>query len=1028
MYAQNPKTGKPIRIMRSDASLWRSQKTMIWLQNQDPQATWSRWETLVEGMDDLKKWESAQHRMDYVVLTSSTDEGVEWFKAMDETKYKMIFMTRELVLKMGVDVFRAKRVPNVLILEELYRMYPFVGYDWDGSREDAVFLAAILMRMPRTVDGKPPQKRMDQLKQNGIVIEHQLDTQPRQLWFFTQFYKPAKARRAKEIRKCLDENVKCSVIDKIVLLNESDFTADLPTSSKIEQVVIGKRLTYYDVIDYISKSVPKDSICVFANADIYLDNGSWKEAWSVKLEDTFLALLRWDVQEDGSPSKIFGPRNDSQDTWCILSDSVQSRQWEKTSLDIPFGKAGCDNAITVEMLRKKFLVTNPALTLKTHHLHVSNIRNYDVADVVDKPMYMYVDPSGIHDMEPVFDLQGIQSKVETCASFSRSVFSAQPRVLDTYCKMLERGERYAWTAKDTNLYPTTTIPFYKYSNVFQTPQGLVYGYNRLYIGREEVSKEAWSKSQLSCITPAFHVKRCFVAPWREDDVKTHEAYVLHYLSKILWMRKMFGDGEFWAPGKDSLPALELFDWQSPSVPVIPHTDKAQVWCEEAIQYPWLAQQEIHKEELDILRSSLRDAWKESVATETPRWVVMVDGTKITADMVRRWESAYPAYEWGVVFENRTSPERIIEKLRGSSGFICYGGPNSVTRWGFSWALPRKATLIEVQNEMEPNGEAAHVSGAAELRHSFVIVPRASEKATQEAIDKNVCITLDSLQDSQAMNETRLPIVRIPRASLTGFFGHAGDSFREMVHIWEERGYIRVVEDTTSVQVWLGEVGDTLLYDRPTLDWLFAAPAAEQTWRQALFGNPKPTDSGGPATSWFFWPRRPQLVEAAVEKGLPQKGWSQRTKTVVFYGKVENKVQEKRRLAQDWSSACDEFVCTKGETATYQFSQAEYLEKLADAKFGLCLAGFGKKCHREVECMAMGCVPLVAPDVDMQNYANPPKEGVQYLRVKSPEDAKEQVASMSESQWLSMSAACQEWWRDNASAEGSWKLTQKLKAV
>ena len=166
----------------------------------------------------------------------------------------------------------------------------------------------------------------------------------------------------------------------------------------------------------------------------------------------------------------------------------------------------------------------------------------------------------------------------------------------------------------------------------------------------------------------------------------------------------------------------------------------------------------------------------------------------------------------------------------------------------------------------------------------------------------------------------------------------------------------------------------------------------------------------------------------MERGLPQKAWSQRTKTVVFYGKVENKVQEKRRFGQDWSATCDEFVCAKGETATYQFSQAEYLEKLADAKFGLCLAGFGKKCHREVECMAMGCVPLVAPEVDMENYANPPKEGVQYLRVKSPEDAKEQVESMSESQWATMSAACQEWWRNNASAEASWKLTQKLKAA
>jgi hypothetical protein len=37
-------------------------------------------------------------------------------------------------------------------------------------------------------------------------------------------------------------------------------------------------------------------------------------------------------------------------------------------------------------------------------------------------------------------------------------------------------------------------------------------------------------------------------------------------------------------------------------------------------------------------------------------------------------------------------------------------------------------------------------------------------------------------------------------------------------------------------------------------------------------------------------------------------------------------------------------------------------------------------------MAMGCVPLVAPDVDMESYANPPVNGVHYLRVETPEEA------------------------------------------
>jgi hypothetical protein len=342
----------------------------------------------------------------------------------------------------------------------------------------------------------------------------------------------------------------------------------------------------------------------------------------------------------------------------------------------------------------------------------------------------------------------------------------------------------------------------------------------------------------------------------------------------------------------------------------------------------------------------------------------------------------------------------------------------------SWALPKGATVLEVQNEMDPDGELCHMSGAAELSHSLVIVPRATEKITQEMIQKEVSGFMKGFQGSVA-SEGKKPTIYMPRRSLTGFFSHAGDSFREMVELWAERGYVEAIEDPKVVQIWLNGVGKTLLYDRPTLDWLFASPQEEQNWELALFGNPKPTDSGGPAKSWFFWPRRPRLVEECVQANLPQTSWSDRKKSLVFYGKIENKVQEKRRKTYDWSTVCDDFVMVNGEQTQYKFSQKEYLERLAQARFGLCLAGFGKKCHREVECMAMGCVPVVMDDVDMENYANPPLEGIHYIRIEKPEDIETKVKTVSEEQWATMSASCIQWWRENISVEGSWKLTQKL---
>ncbi len=1015
MLAQHPKTGKPIRILRSDASLWRSQKTVVWLQDQEASVSWDRWDTLVIGLANYKKWKQTT-RVDYLVLLDTKDETVEWFNSMNPSEFRMLFISRDLVFKIGEAKFRQMRIQNIICVEELQKLYPYLGSPWDGSNEDLVLQITALMRTSR-ISGLEEKEytRLTYYTSAGIDVQFTME-KPNPLWFITQYYIPDKSRRRKEIEKCLEMNVKNPLIDKVILLNEKPL---VQSTEKIQEVILGRRLTYSAVLKWIHENVPDNVICVFANADIWLDHTMWKDIWTAKLDNIFVALLRWDVQEDKSESKLFGPRNDSQDTWCVLSNSIKNKTWNWPSLEIPFGKAGCDNAITVEMLRQKFLIVNPALSLKTHHLHNSGLRNYDPADVVDKPVFMYVDPNGIHDMEPIFDIKKYESKTLQFEAFPRQLQSVQAKTLDTLCKMLERGERYMWNAKDKNTFATQSIPLYTYKNAFQTPQGLVYSYNKLFIGKEEASKEAWAHSQLSSITPAFSVERTYAVPWREEEVKTQEGYALYFLSKILLMRKEFGAGEFWAPAKGMLSVLDLFNWNQSELPVIPHSESAQIWCKEVIQYPWATKQEVHREEIQVLREALKIGWSSKAVDN--KWVIVIDGTHITSEMAREWEDNYSNKSWTVLFDGRTSADRCVEKLQGASGIIFFGGSKSVSRWGFSWALPEGATMIEVQNEMDPSGEAAHLAGASGLRYFYASVPRADPKASKELITKAVYQTLDSLDIlTQASS---LPVVRVPRKNLTGFFSHAGDSFREMVSLWAEQGYVTLVEDAKAVQIWLGEVGDVLLYDRPTLDWLFASPQEEQTWKLALFGNPKPSTTGGEAKSWFFWPRKPRLVEDLVKKGIPLQS-PQRAKTCVFYGKIENKVQEKRRTG-DWASICDEFIMVNGESTPYQLSHQEYLERLATSKFGLCLAGFGKKCHREVECMAMGCVPAVTRDVDMENYANPPQEGVHYIRGETPEELKTKMLALSQEEWLKMSLSCQQWWKENASVEGSWFLTKKL---
>ncbi len=1020
MIATNPKTGKPIRILRSDASVWRSEKTLVYLKDQEKTKPWDRWETVCVGLEDYKAWKSAGKRVDYIMNFDVTDEAAEWFCSVNPQEFRLILIKRDLAMKIGQQKFKSLGIINVVIMEEIHYMYPFLGESWNGSIEDALYLLAGMMRIPYVsgVSSVPERKAIFDLQ--GFSIQ-ETKQEPYQLYFITQYYKPEKARRAKEIKKCLEMNCKNQLIDKIILLNEQDFSSDW-TNSKIQQEIIGTRLTYKHVLQWIQEKAPENTLCVFANADIYLDEKTWTDAWSIKVKDVFFALLRWDCQEN-EEAKIFGPRNDSQDTWMLFSNSVKSKVWDLSRYDIPFGKAGCDNAITVEMLRNKFLVVNPAMSLKTYHLHITNIRTYDVTDIVDRPSYLYVDPTGIHDMEPLYDLSKFKHDVLLFESFNRPLHSEQPKVLETYCKMLARENRYVWTEKGENIFSGETLPVYKYNNVFQTAQGLVYGFNQLYIGKDDISKDAWSKAQLSPITPSYDIDKCFVVPWIDEQLQSVSGYILHFLGKILVLREKFGSGEFWVPNKkkEVSEALELFAWTEKQLPVIPHQPNLQVWCKEAYQIPYTKNPEVHKEDIHALRKMMKQGWKES--SDSGKWVVMIDGNYITMEMVRGWEEANPELELGVVFEDRTSLDRVFEKMNGAKGLICYGGPKSVARWGYSWILPKGAKVIEVQNELEMDGEAAHVSGAAGLEHHLVIIPRASEKITQGLITKHVLEAIKAEHKTEI--KSSLPVIRMPRRSLTGFFSHAGDSFREMLGLWASRGYVEVVEDPKAVQIWLGGVGDTLLYDRPTTDWLMAAPPEEQTWKLALFGNPKPNESGGPAKSWFFWPRSPVNTELLVEKGYANKGWDDRKNLCTFHGKIENKVQQKMREKDSWYEVCDDYSMLHGAETPYKLTNTEYLLKLSDAKFGLCLAGFGKKCHREVECMAMGCVPVCAPEVDMTHYANPPEEGLHYIRVQHAEEAKQKLKAITKEDWETMSSACKQWWRDNASAEGSWKLTTRL---
>ena len=95
-------------------------------------------------------------------------------------------------------------------------------------------------------------------------------------------------------------------------------------------------------------------------------------------------------------------------------------------------------------------------------------------------------------------------------------------------------------------------------------------------------------------------------------------------------------------------------------------------------------------------------------------------------------------------------------------------------------------------------------------------------------------------------------------------------------------------------------------------------------------------------------------------------------------------------------------------------------KLRESKFGLCLRGYGSKCHREVELMAFGTVPVVTPEVTVSSYMESLIENTHYVRVSSAEELKEKLSEISQDKWEEMSNACYEWYQKNVHSNNAWK--------
>mgnify|MGYP001229854290 FL=1 len=253
------------------------------------------------------------------------------------------------------------------------------------------------------------------------------------------------------------------------------------------------------------------------------------------------------------------------------------------------------------------------------------------------------------------------------------------------------------------------------------------------------------------------------------------------------------------------------------------------------------------------------------------------------------------------------------------------------------------------------------------------------------------------------------------------YNHKDDSFRELCYLLKN---IKINRTNCNL-VFLGNNKQILLYDIAKLDKIDLSTEDIKNTKCILMGNGSKEDEiknlqmvGFKANPFIFWSRRPQILEKFIIN--KSKSYNERTINSIFIGNIENWVQAKHREdKKEWKDCIDFFHCINGFTHT--FTQEEYLQKMADSKFGLSFEGYGKKCNRDIELMALGTVMLRVPTLNVDSYYEPLIEGIHYINITKKEEIKEIIGTITEEKWTYMSNECKKWYYRNCHSDNTMDI-------
>ena len=188
-----------------------------------------------------------------------------------------------------------------------------------------------------------------------------------------EYYKSDNAARNQEYIFCIEKNLKNKFIDKVHVFIDDINTELEINSDKLNVIRIEKRNTYSDFFNYANFNLQGKKV-ILANTDIFFDE-TLEFVENFTFNEVVLSLTRWDYNMNTKNSELYYV-DMSQDCWMFQTPM------NVNGADFLLGKPGCDNRISFLFHEAGLDVRNPAMQIKTHHVHDSKYRTYTTADTV----------------------------------------------------------------------------------------------------------------------------------------------------------------------------------------------------------------------------------------------------------------------------------------------------------------------------------------------------------------------------------------------------------------------------------------------------------------------------------------------------------------------------------------------------------------------------------------------------------------------------------------------------------------------